>query len=65
MVYLTGNVLALILEDLSLLTMQKKTGFLGLVNLIPLGITGRPNIVTNFLRMQLQTTKMIHQCAAI
>lgn len=58
--YLTGNT-ASVTVGTNLDLLKQKTGYMALVNLIPLGATGRANLFTDMLGLNLETTQRMHR----
>lgn len=58
--YIAGNLVTLFVKGMSLKSVGLRAGYLALVNLVPLGLTGRPNILTDSCGISQRRQAQLH-----
>ena len=59
--YLAGNVTAIFFGNSTLEDIKKRTGYLAIVNIMPLGLIGRPNMLVDFCSVPHRVQARLHK----
>ena len=63
--YLAGNVTAIFFGNSTLEDIKKRTGYLAIVNIMPLGLIGRPNMLVDSCSVPHRVQARFHKCLGL
>ena len=63
--YLAGNVTAIFFGNSTLEDVKKRTGYLAIINIMPLGLIGRPNMLVDSSGIPHRVQARFHKCLGL